>query len=174
MVAGFQSSNTERTISPRAPQEVVSTKVALHTCSNENVLAAVVNGLGVLVLNMRPHQLASPDYEPQISLPISDHLRQPTVSVIDTHGDQKAAYVQSFFAILFAHLHELGPARLCCGIAVNGQQPDDQATFPKCFLRCVQGRGNLIQKCGPEPNVDPGPRRTCWEEQLRSIGAPLD
>jgi DNA-binding transcriptional LysR family regulator len=85
-------------------------KVALRTRSYETVRAAVVNGLGVSVLNMRPHQLASPDHETLIRLPISDPLRQPTLIVIDPYGDHKPAYVQSFIAMLFAHLQELGPS----------------------------------------------------------------
>lgn len=84
-------------------------KVALRTRSYETVRAAVVNGLGVSVLNMRPHQLASPDHESLVRLPISDPLRQPTLIVIDPYGDQKPAYVQSFIAMLFAHLQDLGP-----------------------------------------------------------------
>ena len=84
-------------------------KVALRTRSYETVRAAVVNGLGVSVLNMRPHQLASPDHESLIRLPISDPLRQPTLIVIDPYGDQKPAYIQSFIAMLFAHLQDLGP-----------------------------------------------------------------
>ena len=84
-------------------------KVALRTRSYETVRAAVVNGLGVSVLNMRPHQLASPDHETLIRVPISDPLRQPTLIVIDPYGDQKPTYVQSFIAMLFAHLQDLGP-----------------------------------------------------------------
>jgi DNA-binding transcriptional LysR family regulator len=84
-------------------------KVALRTRSYETVRAAVVNGLGVSVLNMRPHQLASPDHEALIRVPISDPLRQPTLIAIDPYGDQKPAYVQSFIAMLFAHLQDLGP-----------------------------------------------------------------
>ncbi len=84
-------------------------KVALRTRSYETVRAAVVNGLGISVLNMRPHQLASPDHESLIRMPISDPLRQPTLIVIDPYGDQKPAYVQSFIAMLFAHLQTLGP-----------------------------------------------------------------
>ena len=84
-------------------------KIALRTRSYETVRAAVVNGLGISVLNMRPHQLASPDHDALIRLPISDPLRQPTLVVIDPYGDQKPAYVQAFIAMLFAHLQELGP-----------------------------------------------------------------
>lgn len=84
-------------------------KVALRTRSYETVRAAVVNGLGVSVLNMRPHQLASPDHESLVRIPISDPLRQPTLIVIDPYGDQKPAYVQSFIAMIFAHLQHLGP-----------------------------------------------------------------
>jgi DNA-binding transcriptional LysR family regulator len=84
-------------------------KVALRTRSYETVRAAVVNGLGVSVLNMRPHHLASPDHEALVRVPISDPLRQPTLIVIDPYGDQKPAYLQSFIAMLFAHLQDLGP-----------------------------------------------------------------
>jgi DNA-binding transcriptional LysR family regulator len=84
-------------------------KVALRTRSYETVRAAVVNGLGVSVLNMRPHQLASPDHESLARIPISDPLRQPTLIVIDPYGDQKPAYVRSFISMLFAHLQDLGP-----------------------------------------------------------------
>ena len=42
-------------------------------------------------------------------VPISDPLRQPTLIVIDPYGDQKPAYVQSFIAMLFTHLQDLGP-----------------------------------------------------------------
>jgi DNA-binding transcriptional LysR family regulator len=84
-------------------------KVALRTRSYETVRAAVVNGLGVSVLNMRPHQLASPDHESLVRVPIADPLRQPTLIVIDPYGDQKPTYVQSFIAMLFAHLQDLGP-----------------------------------------------------------------
>ncbi|MGL4320901.1 MAG: LysR substrate-binding domain-containing protein [Paracoccaceae bacterium] len=84
-------------------------KVALRTRSYETVRAAVVNGLGVSVLNMRPHQLASPDHEALIRLPISDNVRSPTLIVIDPYGDQKPAYVQTFITMLFAHLRDLGP-----------------------------------------------------------------
>lgn len=83
-------------------------KVALRTWSYETVHAAVVNGFCVSVLNMRPHQLASPDHESLVRVPISDPLRQPTLIVIDPYGDQKPTHVQSFIAILFAHLQDLG------------------------------------------------------------------
>lgn len=84
-------------------------KVALRTRSYETIRAPMVNGLGVSVLNMRLHQLARTDHETLIRLPISGPLRQPTLIVIDPYGDHKPAYVQSFIAMLFAHLQELGP-----------------------------------------------------------------
>lgn len=94
-------------------------KVALRTRSYETVRAAVVNGLGISILNVRPHHLASPDHETLIRVPISDPLRQPTLIVIDPYGDQKPAYVQSFIAMLFLHLQALGPENFAV-VAVGG------------------------------------------------------
>jgi DNA-binding transcriptional LysR family regulator len=102
-------------------------KIALRTRSYETVRAAVVSGLGVSILNMRPHHLASPDHESLIRVPIADPLRKPTLVAIDPYGDQKPAYVRSFIAMLFAHLHSLGPENFA---VTDGRLKDDLLLKP--------------------------------------------
>ena len=84
-------------------------RVALRTRSYETVRAAVANGLGVSVLNIRPHHEASPDSDKLLRRPISDPLRQPTLVVADPYGPQKPAYVTAFIETLHRYLIELGP-----------------------------------------------------------------
>ena len=84
-------------------------KIGLRTRSYETVRAAVANGLGVSVLNIRPSKEASPDSKELRRVPISDPLKQPTLIVADPYGDQKPAYVRSFIRTLYRYLIELGP-----------------------------------------------------------------
>lgn len=84
-------------------------KIGLRTRSYETVRAAVANGLGVSVLNIRPSKEASPDSAELKRVPISDPLRQPTLLVADPYGDRKPAYVRSFIETLYQYIVDLGP-----------------------------------------------------------------
>lgn len=87
-------------------------QVGLRTRSYETVRVAVVNGLGISLMNMRPHSEASPDSQQLIRVPISDPLRQPTLIVADLYGDQKPGYVRSFIRTLYQYVAEVGPRNL--------------------------------------------------------------
>ena len=83
--------------------------IGLRTSSYETVRAAVSNGLGISILNIRPTHHTSPDSENVVRVPISDELRQPTLLVADPYGDQKPGYVKSFIRILHQYFVDLGP-----------------------------------------------------------------
>jgi len=83
-------------------------RLGLRTRSYETIRAAVSNGLGVSVLNIKPNREASPDGPDLRRIPISDALRQPTLLVVDPYGDNKPAYVKAFIRNLYGYLEELG------------------------------------------------------------------
>jgi len=87
-------------------------KIGLHTRSYETVRVAVANGFGVSILNMRPHEEASPDSPVLRRLPISDPLRQPTLIVADPYGPQKPGYVRAFIDTLYQYVLDLTPEKL--------------------------------------------------------------
>ncbi|MBB4581592.1 hypothetical protein GGE45_003940 [Rhizobium aethiopicum] len=87
-------------------------KIGLRTRSYETVRVAVANGLGVSILNMRPHEEASPDNPILKRLPISDPLRQPTLIVADPYGLQKPRYVRAFIDTLYQYVADPGPDKL--------------------------------------------------------------
>jgi DNA-binding transcriptional LysR family regulator len=85
-------------------------KLGLRTRSYETIRAAVSNGLGVSVLNIKPSREASPDGPELRRIPISDNLRQPTLLVADPYGDTKPAYVKGLIRSLHQYISELGPS----------------------------------------------------------------
>lgn len=84
-------------------------KLGLRTRSYETIRTAVINGLGVSVLNLKPNREASPDGPELRRIPISDSLRQPTLLVVDPYGENKPAYVKGFIRNLHQYMSELGP-----------------------------------------------------------------
>ncbi|RWI46334.1 MAG: LysR family transcriptional regulator [Mesorhizobium sp.] len=84
-------------------------RLGLRTRSYETIRAAVSNGFGVSVLNIRPNREASPDGADLRRIPTSDALRQPTLLVVDPYGENKPAYVKAFIRNLYCYLEELGP-----------------------------------------------------------------
>lgn len=87
-------------------------KIGLRTRSYEAVRAAVANGLGVSILNMRPPDESSMDNPKLKRIPISDPLRQPTLLVADPYGEQKPGYVNSFIQVLYQYILDVGPNNL--------------------------------------------------------------
>jgi molybdate transport repressor ModE-like protein len=84
-------------------------RLGLRTRSYETIRAAVSNGLGVSVLNIKPNREASPDGPELRRIPISDPLRQPTLLVADPYGESKPAYVKAFIRNLHQYISEMGP-----------------------------------------------------------------
>ena len=84
-------------------------KIALRTRSYECIRAAVANGLGVSIANMRPLAEASPDGPYLRRIPISDSLTHPTLTVSDPYGSQKPAYVKAFIQTLYQFILDAGP-----------------------------------------------------------------
>lgn len=84
-------------------------KLSLRTRSYETLRAAVVNGLGVSVLNFKPHHESSPDSSQLRRIPISNPLKQPTLIAVDPYGKNKPAYVKEFISGLYQYITELGP-----------------------------------------------------------------
>ena len=103
-------------IATRKPQ------VGLRTRSYETVRVAVVNGLGVSLMNMRPHAEASPDSPMLMRVPISDPLRQPTLIVADPYGSQKPGYVRLFIQTLHQYIADVGPRNLA--VVLDGYAED--------------------------------------------------
>jgi DNA-binding transcriptional LysR family regulator len=101
-------------------------RLGLRTRSYETIRAAVTNGLGISVLNIRPSREASPDGPDLRRVPISDPLRQPTLLVADPYGDDKPAYVKGFIRNLYRYIFELGPANF----AVFRPGSGDDLIFP--------------------------------------------
>jgi len=97
-------------------------KLGLRTRSYETIRAAVSNGLGVSVLNIRPNREASPDGPELRRIPISDRLRQPTLLAADPYGENKPAYVKAFIRNLHHYMEELGPANFA--VVPSGQGED--------------------------------------------------
>lgn len=95
---------------PLALFEVLASRpeIALRTRSYETVRAAVAEGLGVSVLNMRP-------YGPELSLiarrPLADELPSPTLQVVDVYGDLKPEFVRRFIAVIHDFFADLGAER---------------------------------------------------------------
>ncbi|CAN7691669.1 LysR family transcriptional regulator [Mesorhizobium sp. LjRoot246] len=87
-------------------------KIGLRARSYESIRAAVANGLGVSIFNMRPLAEASPDSPLLTRIPISDPLRQPTLIVADPYGAHKPAYVNSFIQTLYQCILDVGPANM--------------------------------------------------------------
>ncbi|MBL4733186.1 MAG: LysR family transcriptional regulator [Rhizobiaceae bacterium] len=84
-------------------------KIGLRTRSYETVRSAVLNNLGISILNIRPALDTSPDSANLVRVPISDQLRQPTLLVADPYGDKKPDYVRSFIHVLYQYFVDLGP-----------------------------------------------------------------
>lgn len=82
--------------------------IVLKTRSYNTIRAAVANGIGSSMLNIRPAE-TSPDTPSVVRIPISDELRQPTLMVADPYGDLKPDYVSAFISTLYDYLAELGP-----------------------------------------------------------------
>lgn len=89
--------------------------IVLKTRSYNTIRAAVANGIGSSVLNIRPAE-TSPDTPSLVRIPISDDLRQPTLMVADPYGDLKPDYVSAFIKALYDHLAELGPSRFAVAL----------------------------------------------------------
>ncbi|MFK8077165.1 MAG: LysR family transcriptional regulator [Granulosicoccus sp.] len=83
--------------------------IVLKTRSYNTIRAAVANGIGASMLNIRPAK-TSPDNPNVIRIPISDELRQPTLMVVDPYGDSKPEYVKSFVRSLYDYIADLGPS----------------------------------------------------------------
>lgn len=84
-------------------------KIGLRTRSYETIRAAVTNGFGASILNIKPSQESSPDSDDIRRIPISDRLRQPTLLVADPYGNLKPGYVRAFIHVLHQYLVDLGP-----------------------------------------------------------------
>lgn len=84
-------------------------KLSLRTRSYETLRAAVVNGLGISLLNFKPNYESSPDAPQLRRIPISDPLKHPTLLVADPYGDNKPAYVKAFISSIHQYITELGP-----------------------------------------------------------------
>lgn len=83
-------------------------KISFRTRSYETLRAAIVNGLGISVLNFKPHHESSPDSVQLRRVPISDPLKQPTLLVADLYGNNKPAYVEAFISCLYQYISEIG------------------------------------------------------------------
>jgi DNA-binding transcriptional LysR family regulator len=123
-------------------------KIGLRTRSYETVRVAVVNGLGVSVLNMRPHAGASPDSEQLTRIAISDPLRQPTLIVADPYGYHKPGYVRSFIDILYDYIAELGPENL----TVVSQEFKHDLLYPRPSRYVTQVRIGINEATGGNPD----------------------
>lgn len=102
-------------------------KIALRTRSYDTIRSAVLNKLGVSVLNIRPTINASPDSGDLVRVPISDRLRQPALMVADPYGDRKPRYVRSFIHILHQYFVDLGPENF----AVSMPEYLDDLIYPR-------------------------------------------
>lgn len=86
-------------------------RVNLRTRAYETVRAAVAEGFGVSLLNMRPLAVASADSPLIARRPILEDLSAPTLVIADIYGETKPLFVRQFTAILRSFFVDLGPRR---------------------------------------------------------------
>ena len=102
-------------------------KISLKTRSYETIRSAVVSGLGISVLNIRPSSHSSPDNEELIRLPIADKLKAPTLMVADPYGPQKPRYVTAFIHTLYQYFCDIGPE----GFSVTQPEYTKELLYPR-------------------------------------------
>jgi DNA-binding transcriptional LysR family regulator len=86
-------------------------QIALRTRSYETVRAAVAQGFGVSLLNLRPISAANADPKTVVRRPIIEDLPIPTLQITDVYGARKPTHVKAFTTIARNFFAELGPRR---------------------------------------------------------------
>lgn len=87
----------------------VRPRVSLRSRSYETVRAAVTEGLGISVLNMRPLAGTAPDSPLIVRRPILEDVAAATLVVADIYGETKPMFVREFIDILRTFFHDLTP-----------------------------------------------------------------
>jgi DNA-binding transcriptional LysR family regulator len=78
----------------------VRPRVSLRSRAYETVRAAVTEGFGVSVLNMRPLATTAPDSPMIVRRPIIEDVAAPTLVVADIYGETKPLFVREFITTL--------------------------------------------------------------------------
>lgn len=89
----------------------VRPRVSLRSRAYETVRAAVTEGLGISVQNMRPLATTAPDSPLIVRRPISEDVASATLVVADIYGETKPLFVREFIDILRNFFVALTPRR---------------------------------------------------------------
>lgn len=84
-------------------------RLSLRSRAYETVRAAVTEGFGVSVLNMRPLATTAPDSPMIVRRPIIEEVAAPRLVVADIYGDTKPLFVRQFIDILRRFFVDIAP-----------------------------------------------------------------
>jgi DNA-binding transcriptional LysR family regulator len=87
----------------------VRPRVAFRTRNYDTVRAAVANGFGMSILNMRPFGHGSPDSPSLIRRPLRDPVGALRLIVADKYGQEKPAFLRRFIGTVQTYFDHIGP-----------------------------------------------------------------